>query len=125
MPRGKHEHHARASRHGRWNNQRVLSTDGYIKVRVGRQHPLSDGNGYAYEHLVVWCAAGYPRPEEGCLLHHENGDRTDNRLENLSVMDRGEHNALHNVRKQRDSSGRFMPVGRTWDEMPATAQRKD
>jgi len=66
-----------------------------VKVRVGVEHPLADPNGYAYEHLVVWCAAGHPRPGPGQLLHHRSEDKTDNRLSNLELLTRIAHAAEH------------------------------
>ena len=92
----------------------MLSSHGYVKVRVGREHPLADPNGYAYEHLLVWVAAGRSRPGHGELLHHRNEDKTDNRIENLELVTRAQHNAIHNARR----AGRLLD-GRTWDEMPA------
>ena len=53
----------RGCRHGRWSREKMLSSHGYVKVRVGKDHPLADPNGYAYEHLLVWVAAGNPRPD--------------------------------------------------------------
>lgn len=90
----------------------MLSSHGYIKVRVGRDHPLSDPNGYAYEHTLVLAAAGIILPR-GAVVHHGNEDKTDNRIENLSVLTRAEHNAIHNAKR----AGRLLD-GRTWDEMP-------
>ncbi len=113
----------RGGAHHRWTEERIVSEHGYIKIRVGKDHPLADPNGYAYEHLVVWCAAGRPRPQKGFLLHHRNEDPSDNRLENLRLMRRGHHNAHHNAQRGRDDRGRFRPKdGRTWDEMPAAVQ---
>ena len=34
-------------------------------------------------------------------VHHINGDITDNCLENLEVMERGEHTTIHNTGKSR------------------------
>jgi hypothetical protein len=38
---------------------------------------------------------GYKLPE-GKVVHHINGIRNDNRIENLMVMSKGEHQSLHN-----------------------------
>lgn len=85
MPMGDH----------RWNDGRMLSSHGYAKVRVGRGHPLADPNGYAYEHLVVWVSAGRSAPAADEVLHHANGNKTDNRIENLALLTRTEHAAEH------------------------------
>lgn len=107
--RGDHKNHARANKAGRWSDKRMIATNGYVKARVGRTHPLADTNGYAYEHLVVWCAAGNLRPVKGQILHHKNEVKTDNRIENLELVWRGDHNRHHNKEKIRDvASGRFV-----------------
>lgn len=107
-------HHKSGAQHHRWNSGRMLNEDGYVKVRVGDGHPLADPNGYAYEHLVVWCAAGNPRPVEGEALHHVNEDKSDNRIGNLELLKRGDHNRLHNADRPRDELGRFA-AGRLLD----------
>ena len=33
--------------------------------------------------------------DSNTVVHHKNGDYTDNRLENLALMPRGEHIAMH------------------------------
>ena len=99
---------AKASSHYRWNDGKMLSEHGYVRVRVGRDHPLADPNGYAYEHLIVWCSAGRPKPSKGELLHHKDDDKTNNQLSNLEVLTRAEHNRLHNATKTRGSDGRFI-----------------
>jgi hypothetical protein len=85
----------------------MLNSDGYVKVRVGRTHPMADANGYVYEHdLVAVAALGRPLAP-GQIVHHENEDKADNRWENLIVETRGEHNAEHNARRGREENGRF------------------
>lgn len=118
--RGRHSNHARGDQHARWNNSRIISEHGYVKVRVGRSHPLADPNGYAYEHLVVWLAAGNPMPKNDELLHHKNEIKSDNRIENLELVTRSHHATHHNAERGRNELGRFKKAagreldGRTW-----------
>lgn len=106
--RGKHDHHARGSSHPRWNKDRIISSHGYAKVRAGRTHPLSDPNGYAYEHILVWISAGNLRPSKQQTVHHINGDILDNRIENLKLMTRASHNKLHNEGRARNELGQLV-----------------
>lgn len=117
MPKGVHPNHARGSRHYRWRAGGTAASNGYVRIRVGRKHPFADPNGYAYEHHIVWASAGNPRPPKGWLLHHVNGDKSDNRLENLRLVRRGEHNAEHLRADPRRcaQTGRLLPAGRTLD----------
>lgn len=109
MPKGQQENRARASRQHRWKPGSRVGSNGYVKVRLGVSHPLADPNGWGYEHLVVWVAAGNPKPKKGEILHHKNEDKTDNRIENLEVMTRGDHNRLHNKERARcPKTGRLL-----------------
>ena len=113
MPKSKHNNHPNASEHYRWSHKKILSSEGYVKIRVGKSHPLADPNGYAYEHLLVWISAGDALAENE-LLHHINDDRQDNRWANLQRMTRAEHNHHHNKIRGRDSLGRFLPKESCW-----------
>lgn len=95
MPRGKHSNHRRGPSHPRWNDGQIVSSHGYVRVRVGREHQHADPNGYAYEHLLVWLAAGHSAPWPMDVLHHANGDKLDNRIENLTLVTRQEHAQEH------------------------------
>ena len=100
-----------SANHPRWNsNARMVTKDGYVKIRVGRDHPLADPNGYVYEHLLVWVSAGRSRPARNQLLHHKNEHRDDNRLQNLAMMPRPDHNRLHMAKRKRGPDGRVLPI---------------
>ena len=100
----------RGRAHHRWSDDRkIISDHGYVKIRVGVDHPLADPNGYAYEHLVVWVSAGRVAPTADELLHHRNEDKKDNRLSNLEVVSRSTHNAHHIKERERDARGRLLP----------------
>lgn len=102
--------------HPRWSDGRSITKDGHVRVRVGKGHPLADPNGYAYEHLLVWVSAGNPRPPPGWLLHHANECKSDNRIGNLELMTKGEHNRFHNVARGRGPDGRLLKAaGRLLD----------
>lgn len=52
---------------------------------------------YAYEHRVVWWQNTGEMPSGE--IHHINGDKRDNRFENLKLLPTEEHNRLHNKEK--------------------------
>lgn len=70
---------------------------GYIQLRLP-EHPLANRNGWVNEHRVVVHAAGIDIPR-GHHVHHKDGDKTNNKLENLEVLPGGVHSRLHSVQK--------------------------
>jgi len=57
-----------------------------------------------YEHRVVWEDANGPIPP-GHHVHHRNGNKLDNRLENLELLTHGDHIRLHLQGRTRDGQG--------------------
>jgi len=115
--RGRHHNGPKGSGHHRWNDA-LKTKQGYGLIRVGRNHPLACPNGYAKEALLVWVSAGNPAPKPNEVIHHRNGEITDNRIENIEVMTKGEHNVVHNLMRQRAKNGQFVGrarAGRTLD----------
>jgi hypothetical protein len=50
---------------------------------------------YLQEHRVIWEEVNGSIPEN-FVVHHINEDKADNKIENLSIMHKDEHNHLHN-----------------------------
>lgn len=86
----------------RFNNNpnRIISKRGYYEIYV----PCK---GWTKEHHYVWLKAGKKIPKE-YHLHHINGNKLDNRIENLKLITNSEHGKLHYNKHKIDKSGRFI-----------------
>lgn len=64
--------------------RRVDPTTGYVRV-MRRGHPMANVNGYVFEHRVVMADHLGRVLGANENVHHVNGDRADNRLDNLEL----------------------------------------
>ena len=77
------------SYNGMWKGGKPKHVMGYTLLYCPK-HPRACNN-YVLEHIVVWEKAhGKPLPV-GYVIHHVNGVRDDNRIENLVAVRRGQH----------------------------------
>lgn len=75
-----------------WKGGKTRSRKGYVVLR-------NDGD-VIFEHRAVMEEHIGRMLTEDEVVHHINGDKTDNRLENLQLMTRGEHSTMHNKRRK-------------------------
>lgn len=96
----------------RWKGGVKRTGDGRYLVVMDKSHPAADVNGYVLEHRVIAerSIGRFLRTQED--VHHINGDHSDNRPENLQVMSRAEHMAIHAKTKQRSAGGFFVKENR-------------
>jgi len=77
-----------------------INSKGYIQIWKPDHH-FASRRGYVMEHRLVWeehhNAVLLPWAE----IHHKNGVRDDNSIENLQAIDRSKHN-LHHMKQRRD-----------------------
>lgn len=78
-----------------WKGGRVTLGEGYIGIKMPG-HPMAQSNGYVLEHRLVMAAHLGRDLSSDEIVHHINGIKDDNRIENLCVMSQSEHVAGHN-----------------------------
>jgi hypothetical protein len=77
-----------------WKGGKVITNMGYVLVRA-QDHPNAKQNGYVHEHRFVMSThLGRPLTSSE-HVHHINGNKADNRIENLKLVSNGQHRKEH------------------------------
>lgn len=74
--------------------KRIRQTQGYILLWMPN-HPMANKTGYVMEHRLLKSIQLNRILLEGDVVHHLNGKKDDNRLENLEVMSKSAHASHH------------------------------
>ena len=73
------------SKHGRWNGGRTQDGNGYSLIYVPGHPNCKKGSRYVYEHVKIMADFLGRSLMKGEIVHHKNGIKDDNHLENLEL----------------------------------------
>jgi hypothetical protein len=78
----------------RWKGGRHQDKNGYIHLKIPA-HPNARKSGYVFEHTVVMSQVLGRALVPGEIVHHINGIKDDNRIENLVITTQNAHRRHH------------------------------
>ena len=87
----------------------MIASNGYVLIRVGNGHHLSDIRGYAYEHRIIAERKLKRKLKPNEIVHHKNGIKKDNRPENIEIVNNNAehylyHRKYHDLRKPNEKN---------------------
>ena len=78
----------------------TYTSKGYRQLYMP-EHPKADKKGYVMEHIYVFEKCTGIKVPPNCCVHHLNGDKSDNRIANLSMMLTSAHTGYHHKGTKR------------------------
>ena len=114
-----HQYGLKGNLNASWKSDEKISHYGYKLVRH-IEHPFANCDGFVFEHRLLAeeylmtdtesieiNGKKYLRPD--LQVHHKDGNKTNNNIDNLMIVTKAEHRRIHNTLdpRERDSLGRF------------------
>lgn len=91
---GNHQFGVTGYKNSSWKGGRRISNCGYVLIYAPDRSTRSDN--YALEHRIVMEDFLGRRLLDSEIVHHINGNKTDNRITNLELMSLADHTREHN-----------------------------
>lgn len=126
---GNHQFGLKGEANSSFKSDSKISNYGYLLVR-SLSHPLSNSDGFLFAHRAIieeYLIANDPGSlylidldgrqvlSPDIIVHHNDGNKLNNTISNLSVMDKGDHVSLHNKERNiiRNTDGTFSKLSYT------------
>lgn len=95
IPRNKRVKADRIKKVDTYHKGYITTWNGYIKVKAPKYYKYKDNKGYIMQHRLVMeqHIGRYLAPDEE--VHHIDGDKKNNKIENLLLVPRKEHRRIH------------------------------
>lgn len=103
--KGNHQFGLKGSLNASWKSDKIISTYNYVQIRK-MDHPFKDKRGFVFEHRLI--AEKYLLDNNNSIeingqrylcpdycVHHIDGNKLNNSVNNLKVMTRKEHTSIH------------------------------
>jgi len=88
-------------KHPAWKGGRIEEKNkGYVRLWVGRDYP-NNIRSYVREHRYIWERANKKILPKNWIVHHLNGIKNDNRIENLIALPNKKHYLLLKEKARR------------------------
>jgi len=90
--------------HPRWKGGKLKTKEGYIYINLKEEspfYPMADHHGYIREHRLVMAKYLGRCLETWEVVHHKNGIKDDNRIENLELLPNQANHVQINTMKKK------------------------
>ena len=88
-----------------WKGGISKTSKGYRLIKMPEHH-RADNKGYVLEHILIFEKETGLQVPNDCCVHHLNGIKNDNRIENLCLMTHSAHTKYHHIGAKRTKETR-------------------